>query len=90
MPVHVRSIPGVRSPCWRHIEHEPEGEPLGQRADGELLELDETEMESSVPETRIEARRRVFDYIEAFYNSRRRHSTLGHVSPNQLRKRRPD
>jgi transposase InsO family protein len=43
-----------------------------------------TEMESSVPATRIEARRRVFDYIEAFYNPRRRHSTLGHVSPNQF------
>ena len=43
-----------------------------------------TEMESSVPETRAEGRRRVFDYIEAFYNPRRRHSTLGHVSPNQF------
>jgi len=43
-----------------------------------------TEMEQSVPRTRIEGRRRVFDYIEAFYNPRRRHSTLGHVSPNQF------
>lgn len=43
-----------------------------------------TEMESSVPATRAEGRRRVFDYIEAFYNPRRRHSTLGQVSPNQF------
>lgn len=43
-----------------------------------------TEMESSVPRTLVEARRRVFDYIEAFYNPRRRHSTLGQVSPNQF------
>jgi len=43
-----------------------------------------TEMKSSVPETRLEGRRQVFDYIEAFYNPRRRHSTLGYVSPNQF------
>ena len=28
-----------------------------------------------------EAKRELFDYIEVFYNPRRRHSTLGHVSP---------
>lgn len=43
-----------------------------------------TEMESSVPATRAEGRRRVFEYIEAFYNPHRRHSTLGHVSPHQF------
>jgi putative transposase len=31
--------------------------------------------------TRDEARADVFDYIELFYNSRRRHSHLGDVSP---------
>jgi putative transposase len=31
--------------------------------------------------TRDQARADVFDYIERFYNSRRRHSTLGYVSP---------
>lgn len=31
--------------------------------------------------TRDDARSEVFDYIEAFYNRRRRHSHLGHVSP---------
>jgi putative transposase len=31
--------------------------------------------------TRAKARRAVFDYIELFYNSERRHSTLGHLSP---------
>lgn len=43
-----------------------------------------TEMEQCVPRTRMEGRQRVFDYIEAFYNPRRRHSTLGHVSPKQF------
>ncbi|MFN0040684.1 MAG: IS3 family transposase, partial [Burkholderiales bacterium] len=26
----------------------------------------------------------IFDYIEVFYNSRRRHSTLGQVSPMEF------
>lgn len=34
--------------------------------------------------TRDEARSDVFDYIERFYNPRRRHSTLGLVSPDQF------
>lgn len=46
-----------------------------------------TEMENSVPETRAEGRHRVFDYIEAFYNPRRRHSTLGYLSPSQFEQR---
>jgi putative transposase len=34
--------------------------------------------------TREHARADVFDYIERFYNSKRRHSTLGYVSPIQF------
>jgi putative transposase len=29
----------------------------------------------------------VFDYIERFYNSRRRHSTIGYLSPVEFEKR---
>ncbi len=32
-------------------------------------------------ETSDEAKRALFEYLEAFYNQRRRHSTLGYVSP---------
>ena len=32
-------------------------------------------------ETRREAKLAVFDYLEAFYNPRRRHSALGQISP---------
>ena len=32
-------------------------------------------------ETGAEAKRALFEYLEAFYNQRRRHSTLGYVSP---------
>ncbi len=34
--------------------------------------------------TRDDARADIFDYIEAFYNSRRRHSTLGQISPMEF------
>ena len=35
----------------------------------------------TVYRTRDEARADVFDYIERFYNPRRRHSKLGYLSP---------
>jgi len=38
--------------------------------------------------TRDEARRDIVDYIEIFYNSRRRHSYLGNVSPRRFEEMR--
>jgi hypothetical protein len=32
-----------------------------------------------------EAKMKLFDYIEVFYNQRRRHSTLGQISPAAFR-----
>jgi putative transposase len=37
--------------------------------------------------TRTEAKADVFDYIERFYNPRRRHSTLGYLSPIEFEKK---
>jgi transposase InsO family protein len=37
--------------------------------------------------TRLEAKRAIFDFIEAYYNHRRRHSALGNVSPMEFEKR---
>jgi putative transposase len=37
--------------------------------------------------TKAEARTAIFDYIEAFYNRRRRHSTLGMLSPLEYENR---
>jgi putative transposase len=38
--------------------------------------------------TRNEAKADVFDYIERFYNAKRRHSTLGYLSPLEFEKQR--
>ena len=38
-------------------------------------------IERSTFRTRTEARVAVFDYIEAFYNARRRHSAIAYLSP---------
>lgn len=37
-----------------------------------------------IPATRRQARSMIFDYIETFYNPRRRHSSLGYLSPAQF------
>jgi putative transposase len=37
--------------------------------------------------TRDEARADVFDYIERFYNPKRRHSTIGYLNPRSSRAR---
>ena len=34
-----------------------------------------------------EAKMALFDYIEVFYNQRRRHSTLGNISPAAFERR---
>jgi putative transposase len=36
---------------------------------------------------RAQARSDVFSYIETFYNPRRRHSSLGYVSPREFERR---
>lgn len=41
----------------------------------------ETEMDVVIPASRREAELIVFDYIETFYNPKRRHSSLGQISP---------
>ncbi len=41
----------------------------------------ETEMDIKPPPTRAQARLAIFDHIETFYNPKRRHSSLGYLSP---------
>lgn len=37
--------------------------------------------------TREIAASKIFEYIEMFYNSKKRHSYLGYISPNEFEKR---
>jgi putative transposase len=37
--------------------------------------------------TQVEARRTVFEFIEGFYNPRRRHSSIGYLSPIDYERR---
>jgi len=37
--------------------------------------------------TRAQARTAIFDYLEAFYNPIRRHSSLGQISPAEFERR---
>jgi transposase InsO family protein len=39
--------------------------------------------------TREQGRSELFDYIETFYNAKRRHSALGYVSPAEFERQRP-
>lgn len=56
--------------------------PKPQQFDRELLPSLKTERTArKVYRTRDDAKADVFDYIERFYNPRRRHSTLGYLSP---------
>ena len=40
----------------------------------------------SIYQTREEAKRDIVDYIEMFYNNKRRHSYLGYLSPKEFEK----
>jgi len=47
-----------------------------------------TEVDHQGPfETREQARRKIFEYVEIFYNGVRRHSTLGYMSPREFEQR---
>ncbi len=49
--------------------------------------LEDELLDRSTFRTHAEARIAVFDYIAAFYNTQRRHSTLGYLSPAESERR---
>ncbi len=48
------------------------------------------ELGDPVWESRDAARAAIFEYIEVWYNRKRRHSTLGYVSPEQYESQLPN
>ena len=49
-----------------------------------FLSLKTERIDNKTSRTRDEARADVFDYIERFYNAKRRHSTIGYLSPMEF------
>ena len=64
---------------------------MRQRLAESLFATLESELFDQQPGGRLESRREaklaVFDYPEAFYNPRRRHSSLGQISPAEFKAR---
>jgi transposase InsO family protein len=56
---------------------------MGQCRHGELLLVIDDRARG---QQRDKARANVFDYIERFYNPRRRHSTINYLSPMEFKK----
>ena len=82
------SIPAADGRARGGMQHQSLRQRLGQRGDGELLLLaQDRALARKVYRTRDQARADVFDYIERFYNPRRRHSTIGYLSPMQFEQR---
>ena len=61
---------------------------LRQRHDGVVLRQPRCELlDRTQSRTKAEARLALFDYIERFYNRRRRHSSLGYLAPAEFERR---
>ena len=45
--------------------------------------LKKEEVNNNTYETFEEAKMRIFEFIESWYNNKRIHSTLGYITPNQ-------
>jgi putative transposase len=88
LAIHKRAVSAASGRQRHHLLDEPGRERLGQFRDGELLLVaeDRTDQPQGL-RTRDEARADVFDYIERFYNPRRRHRNSGYLSPMELEAR---
>jgi putative transposase len=65
-------------------KHEPQRKLLGQRSCRNFFSTLKRELDDKTFESRESARAELFEYIEIWYNRKRRHSTLGYVSPERF------
>ena len=92
-PVCRRRLPETARRTRHRLLDEPQGKLLGarqgQRSYNAPMESFFHTLKTELVhhrdyQTRDEARRDIFEYIEVFYNRRRLHSTLGYLSPAQF------
>jgi transposase InsO family protein len=72
--------------AWPFLSHSSRGEKQHYRASScrtFFQRLKRERIKKKIYGTREEARNNVFDYIEMFYNSRRRHTSSDQMSPNE-------
>lgn len=81
-PIYERTVPAPDGRSWHHLFVDRSGNVWDNAAMESFFSSLKTERTArKVYRTRDDARADVFDYIERFYNPRRRHSTLGYMSP---------
>jgi len=100
-PYFHEQVLGIKSP-WRvddvrvdkqaktvetHVVHE--GQAQCPRCQADFFGSMKRELGDPVWESRAAARATIFEYIETWYNRRRRHSTLGYLSPEEYESRLP-
>ncbi len=81
-----RGLPRRPGRPRHHLQHEPSRQLLRQCGDGKLLSTVKSELADQFA-SNGDAKMELFDYIEVFYNQRRRHSTLGQISPAAFERR---
>ena len=84
--VRQRGLPTDARCARDHLQHEPPRQLLRQRGDGSFFSTVKSETADRFASCG-EAKMELFDYIEVFYNQRRRHSTLGQISPADFERR---
>ena len=84
-PVQQRAVPAADGRSRHRLLDEPLRQCLGQSAMESFFSSLKTERTArKTYRTREEAKADVFDYIERFYNAKRRHSTIGYRSPMEF------
>jgi transposase InsO family protein len=84
-PIAAANTPAnISNGCWPIIASlldERSGNVWGNAAMESFFSLKTERTDRKIYRTREEAKADVFDYIERFYNAKRRHSTIGYMSP---------
>ena len=82
----MHRLPSDPRRARHHLQHEPARRLLRQCVMESFFSTVKSELADRFASF-SEAKMELFDYIEVFYNQRRRHSTLGQISPAAFERR---